>query len=82
MDSRARDVITISPQRDFPRAFFVGVTITGIIYMLVAFFTTALVPIETLRESDQDLLEVVRIGAPWFPLVLFALIAMVAVSNT
>jgi len=73
---------TENPQRDFPRAFFIGITITGIVYMLVAFFTTALVPIETLRDSNQDLLEVVRIGAPWFPLVLFAFIAMVAVSNT
>jgi len=40
------------------------------------------VPIEILRDSNQDLLEVVRIGAPWFPLVLFSAIAMVAVSNT
>ena len=71
-----------NPQRDFPRAFFIGITITGIVYMLVAFFTTALVPIDILRDSNQDLLEVVRIGAPWFPLALFALIAMVAVSNT
>ena len=71
-----------NPQRDFPRAFFIGITITGIVYMLVAFFTTALVPIEILRDSNQDLLEVVRVGAPWFPLALFALIAMVAVSNT
>jgi amino acid transporter len=71
-----------NPQRDFPRAFFIGITITGVVYMLVAFFTTALVPIEILRDSNQDLLEVVRAGAPWFPLALFALIAMVAVSNT
>jgi amino acid transporter len=70
------------PQRDFPKAFFIGISITGVVYMLVAFFTTALVPIEILRDSNQDLLEVVRIGAPWFPLALFALIAMVAVSNT
>jgi APA family basic amino acid/polyamine antiporter len=73
---------TKNPQRDFPRAFFIGITITGIVYMLVAFFTTALVPIEVLRETDQDLLEVVRAGAPWFPLVVFSGIAMVAVSNT
>lgn len=73
---------TENPQRDFPRAFFIGITITGVVYMLVAFFTTALVPIEILRDSNQDLLEVVRIGAPWFPLVLFSFIAMVAVSNT
>jgi amino acid transporter len=73
---------TTNPQRDFPRAFFIGITITGVIYMLVAFFTTALVPIDVLRETDRDLLEVVRAGAPWFPLVLFSFIAMVAVSNT
>jgi amino acid transporter len=28
------------------------------------------------------LLEVVRVGAPWFPLVVFAVIAMTAVGNT
>jgi amino acid transporter len=50
--------------------------------MLVAFVTTALVPIDVLRNTNQDLLEVVRIGAPWFPFVLFSLIAMVAVGNT
>ena len=68
---------TTNPQRDFPRAFFIGITITGIVYMLVAFFTTALVPIDVLRDTDQDLLEVVRVGAPWFPLVVFSVIAMV-----
>ena len=73
---------TTNPQRDFPRAFFIGISITGVVYMLVAFFTTSLVPIEILRDSNQDLLEVVRIGAPWFPLVLFSVIAMVAVGNT
>jgi amino acid transporter len=73
---------TKDPQRNFPRAWFIGITITGIVYMLVAFVTTALVPIDVLRNTNQDLLEVVRIGAPWFPFVLFSLIAMVAVGNT
>jgi APA family basic amino acid/polyamine antiporter len=73
---------TTNPQRDFPRAFFIGITITGIVYMLVAFFTTALVPIDVLAETDRDLLEVVRAGAPWFPLVVFSGIAMTAVGNT
>jgi amino acid transporter len=50
--------------------------------MAVAFFTTALVPIDVLRNTDRDLLEVVRAGAPWFPLVAFSFIAMVAVGNT
>jgi amino acid transporter len=73
---------TQNPRRNFPRAFFYGITITGVVYMLVAFVTTALVPIETLRETNQDLLEVVRIGAAWFPLTLFSFIAMCAVTNT
>jgi amino acid transporter len=73
---------TKDPQRNFPRAWFIGITITGIVYMVVAFVTTALVPIDVLRNTNQDLLEVVRIGAPWFPFVLFSLIAMVAVGNT
>jgi amino acid transporter len=50
--------------------------------MLVAFVTTTLVPLDVLRETNQDLLEVVRVGAPWFPFVVFSVIAMVAVSNT
>jgi basic amino acid/polyamine antiporter, APA family len=73
---------TQNPRRNFPRAFFYGITITGIVYMLVAFVTTALVPIETLRDSNQDLLEVIRIGAEWFPLTVFSFIAMCAVTNT
>ena len=73
---------TQNPRRNFPRAFFIGITITGVVYMLVAFVTTTLVPIDVLRDSNQDLLEVVRIGAAWFPLTLFAFIAMCAVTNT
>lgn len=73
---------TKDPRRNFPRAFFYGIAITGVVYMLVAFVTTALVPIDTLRETNQDLLEVVRIGAAWFPLTLFSFIAMCAVTNT
>jgi amino acid transporter len=73
---------TKDPRHNFPRAFFLGITITGIVYMLVAFVTTTLVPIGILRDSNQDLLEVVRIGAQWFPLTLFSFIAMCAVTNT
>ena len=73
---------TRDPQRTFPRALFAGLAVAGVIYMAVAFVATALVPIDVLRESDQDLLEVIRIGAPQFPLGLFAVIAMFAVSNS
>ena len=73
---------TESPARQFPRALFIGLTIAGTIYMLVAFVATALVPIDVLRTSEQDLLEVIRIGAPGFPFGLFSLIAMTAVANS
>jgi amino acid transporter len=73
---------TKNPRRDFPRAFFFGITLTAVVYMLVAFVTTTLVPIDVLRDSNQDLLEVVRVGAAWFPLTLFSFIAMCAVTNT
>ena len=73
---------TTDPQRAFPRALFWGVTITGVVYMLVAFFTAAVVPLETLAASESDLLEVIRVGAAWFPLWVFALISMCAVTNS
>ncbi|HEU4617598.1 MAG TPA: APC family permease [Gammaproteobacteria bacterium] len=73
---------TKDPRRNFPRAFFLGITLTAVVYMLVAFVTTTLVPIDVLRDSNQDLLEVIRVGAKWFPLTLFSFIAMCAVTNT
>lgn len=77
---------TKEPRRTFPRALFLGITFTGILYMLVAFTTTALVPIDVLRESSQDLLEVVRVGiegvSMGFLLTVFAAIAMFAVTNS
>jgi basic amino acid/polyamine antiporter, APA family len=73
---------TTDPQRTFPRALFLGITITGIVYMLVAFVATALVPLGVLGKSTGPLLEVVRVGATWFPLWLFSLIALFAVTNS
>lgn len=73
---------TTDPQRAFPRALFLGITLTAVVYMLVAFFTTAVVPLDTLAASESDLLEVLRAGAQWFPLGLFALISMCAVTNS
>ena len=73
---------TRDPQRAFPRALFAGLAAAGVLYMVVAFVATALVPIDVLRASDQDLLEVIRIGAPQFPFGLFAVIAMLAVANS
>ncbi|MET9020919.1 APC family permease [Actinopolymorpha sp. NPDC004070] len=73
---------THHPQRVFPRALFLGISITGVIYMLVAFIATTLVPLDTLSASDGPLLEVVRVGADWLPLAVFSLIALFAVTNS
>lgn len=73
---------TKDPPRTFPRALFTGIAITGVVYMLVAFFATALVPIEILGESTGPLLEVVRAGAAWFPLAVYSFIALFAVTNS
>ncbi|WP_309133997.1 APC family permease [Cellulomonas sp.] len=70
------------PRRDFPRALFGGIAITGVIYLAVAFTTSMLVETDTLAESSGPLLEVVRVAGLVFPPWLFALIALVAVSNT
>jgi amino acid transporter len=70
------------PQKTFPRALFLGITITGCIYLLVALIASLLVPVATLQTSDSPLLEVVKAGAPGFPLKLFAFIALFAVTNS
>ncbi|SFJ66459.1 APC family permease [Cellulomonas sp. KH9] len=70
------------PRSDFPRALFGGIVIAGVIYLAVAFTTSMLVDTATLAESTGPLLEVVRVAGLVFPPWLFALIALVAVSNT
>jgi len=70
------------PSRNFPRALFLGLSITGLIYLAVAFVSTMLVETATLAGSDGPLLEVVKAGGLSFPPKLFALIALLAVSNT
>ena len=73
---------TVDPPRVFPRALFLGIFITGGIYILVTAIATMLVPIPVLAESTAPLLEVVKAGAPAFPLTLFSFIALFAVTNS
>jgi basic amino acid/polyamine antiporter, APA family len=73
---------TTDPPRVFPPALFWGIGITGVIYIVVAIIATMLVPIPTLAESTGPLLEVVKAGAPAFPLALFSFIALFAVTNS
>ncbi|MER7170789.1 APC family permease [Streptomyces mesophilus] len=73
---------TKDPQRNFPRAIFLGVAITGTIYVLVALVSSLMVDHKTLSGSSGPLLEVVKAGGVDFPHKLFALIALFAVTNS
>ncbi len=75
---------TIDPSRAFPRALIGGMLTAGVVYVLVSIAAALAVPIETL--ADKTLLEVIRADLLFIPasvmLVVFGLIAMVAISNT
>ncbi|MDI3421936.1 APC family permease [Streptomyces luteolus] len=73
---------TKDPARTFPKAIFIGVTVTGTIYVLVALVSSLLVDTKTLAGSSGPLLEVVKAGGLEFPPKLFALIALFAVTNS
>lgn len=77
---------TIDPSRTFPRALVGGMIAAGIIYVLVAATAALVVPTDTLAGSDASLLEVVRAGVLPVPVgvmtILFAVIAMIAITNT
>jgi amino acid transporter len=70
------------PRRDFGRALFGGLAITGVVYLAVAFTSTLLVDTATLQDSTGPLLEVVKVAGLAFPPTLFAVIALFAVGNT
>ncbi|MGH3941326.1 MAG: APC family permease [Pseudonocardiaceae bacterium] len=72
-----------NPAKIFPRAMLLGMGAAGLIYVLVAITSSLLVPAKRLAEVTSDaLLEVVKIGAPGFPLDLFAVIGLLAVINS
>ncbi|UUN27274.1 APC family permease [Streptomyces sp. FIT100] len=73
---------TKDPVRTFPRAIFLGVAVTGTIYVLVALVSSLLVDYRVLETSSGPLLEVVKAGGVDFPPKLFALIALFAVTNS
>ncbi|MBK4215072.1 APC family permease [Paracoccus caeni] len=73
------------PVRIFPKIMLTGLTITGIIYILVSIFAVALVPVGDLSDPDKGsaLTQVVRAGAPNLPFdKIFPFIGMFAVANS
>ena len=77
---------TINPSKTFPRALVGGMLTAGVIYVLVAMTAALTVDIPVLADSDAALLEVVKEGIIPVPVgvmtILFACIAMVAITNT
>ncbi|MGH3353321.1 MAG: APC family permease [Nocardioides sp.] len=77
---------TVNPAKTFPRALVGGMAAAGVIYVIVAMTAALTVPVDQLAESPAALLEVVKEGILPFPVgfmtVLFAVIAMVAITNT
>ena len=73
---------TRSPARTFPRALFVGIALTGVLYVAIAIVAVTLVTPAQLGRSSAPLLEVVTAAGVYFPPWLFALIALLAICNT
>ena len=77
---------TIDPQRNFPRSLVGGMVAAGVIYVLVSMAAALTVPVDTLAGAEAALLEVVKTGAlgiaPDFMVLLFSVIAMIAITNT
>ncbi|KQO07368.1 transporter [Agreia sp. Leaf244] len=75
---------TINPSRAFPRALVGGMATAGVVYVLVSISAALAVPIKDL--ADKTLLVVIEADLFFVPaaimLVVFGLIAMVAISNT
>jgi amino acid transporter len=70
------------PTRIFPKVLLSGLLITGVIYVLVSISSITLVAPEQLGEGETPLLQVVKAGAPDFPLWIFGFITMFAVANS
>ncbi|QJY48112.1 APC family permease [Pseudonocardia broussonetiae] len=75
---------TIDPSRAFPRALIGGMLTAGVVYVLVSLASALAVPIDTL--AGNTLLEVIRAGilpiSVGVMLVVFGIVAMIAISNT
>ncbi len=75
---------TIDPSHAYPRALIGGMVTAGVVYVLVSIAAALAVPIDTL--AGNTLLEVIRADLFFIPasimLVIFGIIAMIAISNT
>ena len=77
---------TVDPPRAFPRSLIGGMLVAGVVYVLVSVSAALTVDPDRLASSSAPLLEVIEKGilpiSTPFMSNLFAIIAMVAITNT
>ncbi len=77
---------TREPERIFPRTMLTGLGIAVVIYMLVAVSVVMVLPLGAIQGFEGEtgiLIEVVRQGAPGFPVdTVFPFLTVFAVANT
>ena len=73
---------TQNPSQVYPRALFGGLLAAGALYLLVTLVAGLVVPAETLAGSNGPLLEVVEAGPLPIPPNLFAIAALIGITNT
>lgn len=77
---------TVDPHRAFPRSLIGGMVVAGVVYVLVSISAALTVDPEKLATSPAPLLEVIEKGilpiSTDFMSNVFAVIAMVAITNT
>ncbi len=81
------DMVNVSeevknPEKSIPAAIITALGLASLLYVAVAVISVNVVDPEQLAASSAPLLEVVKVGAPSFPLFIFTIIALFAVSNT
>ncbi len=71
-------------RRTFPRALFGGLLAAGIIYLLVSFTASMIVPTNILADPENTgpLVSVVERGPLGIPTRFYSLIALIAITNT
>jgi APA family basic amino acid/polyamine antiporter len=72
-----------NPAKIFPRAMLLGMGVAAAIYVIIAVLSSMLVPAADLAAAKSSaLFRVLEVGAPGFPLGLFAVIGLFAVVNS
>ncbi len=71
-----------NPRRNIPIALITAITVSSVIYVLIALIAVSVLPPDVLAASEEPLVDVVGQIAPWVPPGFFSAISLFAVANT